>query len=186
MDAGTDDEQGAGETDHDRRDPARADPLPEEQDREYRGEQGRGERERRHQHHRGDAERVEEQEHRDHVERRTRTVQAEAPGAERAPAVGDEDRREHQEPEEIAKERRLEGVDGLRDVTHSDVHRAEEHAREHHEADPLERVRGGSRVTGRLAPAHLLRLENESPEAQGDTYSTRVQTTVFPSSETPM
>ena len=58
-----------------------------------------------------------------------------------AQSMGGEARHEHHEPEEVSEERRLERMDRLRDMTYPDVHRPEEHAREHHEADAPERAR---------------------------------------------
>ena len=77
-------------------------------------------------------------------------MQSETPGPKRSQTVGDEARRQHQKPEEVAEERRLERMDGLRDMAHPDVHRAEEHACKHHEANTFERVRRRSFADGAL------------------------------------
>ena len=100
------------------------------------------------------AERVEERQHRQDVERGAQDVQAEARRAQRLEPVAHEPGQDHEEREDVAEEGDLERMQPRRDLADRGVHRGEEEGRDEHQQDAAQRVvaagtRGGAASASR-------------------------------------
>ena len=133
LDAGTDDDERTDESGNQRGPAPQPHLLAEDEDRQHRGEQRGGEPERLHHGERRHRERHEEHHHGHDVARRAQHVQPEALRAQRTQALRREPGNEHEETEEVAKERDLEGMNLGGDPADAAVHDGEHHRRRRHQ-----------------------------------------------------